>query len=259
MKNIPIIQITKTRATVAKRLNKGFTLLELMIVVAILAVISGMVISTYSGEQRNNAQYQVAQHEMEQLRQAIIRFQKDNLTPISSSRTSAADLSFLFEAVNSDPDYLWNKDYQLGWHGPYMSGGDSGLVDIGDELELDGTGNPVSIDSAAIELQRAVPDPFTLAPVANDSAMVTNPPCSENGSNERCLFDWRFVGQVKADTPHAKFGRPYLVFDLTDTDRARIVSMGSNGVYNSAANSESGSEPQVCSPIGDDLVRCIYR
>jgi hypothetical protein len=191
----------------------------------------------------------VAHHEMEQLRQAIIRFQKDNL--IVNSRGSAADLSFLFEEGSFDE---WNKDYQLGWRGPYMSGGDSGLVDIGDELGLDGSGNPVSIDSAAIELQRAIPDPFTLAPIAaNGTAMVTNPPCSENDDNERCLFDWRFVGQSGDESPYAKFGRPYLVFDLTDKERARIVSMGSNGVY------ESESAAQVCNPSGDDIVRCIYQ
>lgn len=247
----------------AKRVNKGFTLLELMIVVAILAVISGMVISTYSGEQRNNAQYQVAHHEMEQLRQAIIRFQKDNL--IVSSRTSAADLSFLFEKGSLDE---WNKDYQLGWRGPYMSGGDSGLVDIGDYLELDGSGNPKSGNKVAHRYQRAVPDPFTLAPITNGTAMVTNPPCSENSINEECLFDWRFVGQTNDDdTPHAKFGRPYLVFCLGEKRRARIVSMGSNGEYESAIPSPDSCDPDpsnppsntICNPSGDDIVRCIYR
>ena len=252
MKNTPVIQMTKIGVTVAKRLNKGFTLLELMIVVAILAVISGMVISTYSGEQRNNAQYQVAHHEMEQLRQAIIRFQKDNL--IVATRTSAADLSFLFEKGSLDE---WNKDYQLGWHGPYMSGGDSGLADIGNDLLFTGAGQAHVIINTntgeAHKRQRAIPDPFTLAPVANGAATVSNPPCIENNgnANDQCLFDWRFVGQSDSDTPHAKFGRPYLVFDLADKDRARIVSMGSNGVYDSAA--------QVCNPSGDDIVRCIYR
>ena len=235
-----------SKPVVFKRLNQGFTLLELMVVVAILAVISGMVVSSYSGQQRSDAQYQVAQHEMEQVRQAIIRFQKDNL--IAVTQTSAADLSFLFEkGMLAD----WNKDYALGWRGPYMSGGDSGLVDIGDELALDGSGNPVSINSVAIELQRAVPDPFTLAPVANNVARATNPPCNENSSNDQCLFDWRLVGQSGSDTPHAKFGRPYLVFDLTDKSRARIVSMGVNGIYDSGLD--------VCNASGDDIVRCIYQ
>ena len=246
MKNKPIIQVTKVGATVAQRLNQGFTLLELMIVVAILAVISGMVISTYSGQQRSNAQYQVAQHEMEQLRQAIIRFQKDNL--IAVTRTSAVDLSFLFEKGSLAN---WNKDYQLGWRGPYMSGGDSGLVDIGDNLKLDGAGRSEIVDSAAHQLQRAIPDPFTKAPIANGNAVVTNPPCSENTNNNQCLLDWRLLGQATADSPHAKFGRPYLVFDLAEKLRARIVSMGANGIYDSEAN--------VCSASGDDIVRCIYQ
>jgi prepilin-type N-terminal cleavage/methylation domain-containing protein len=238
----------KISVVVSKSLNKGFTLIELLVVVAILAVISGMVISNYSGQQRSNAQYQVAQHEMEQVRQAIIRFQKDNL--IAVARTSAADLSFLFEKGSLDD---WNKDYELGWRGPYMSGGDSGLVDIGDNLKLDGSDKPEIVDSGAHQRQRAIPDPFTLAPIDNGNAIVANPPCSENTSNNQCLFDWRFVGQANADSPHAKFGRPYLIFDLTDKDRARIVSMGSNGIY------DSDSAAQICSASGDDIVRCIYQ
>ena len=126
---------------------------------------------------------------MEQLRQTIIRFQKDNL--IAATRTSAVDLSFLFEKGSLGD---WNKGYQLGWRGPYMTGGDSRLVDIGDAILLSGVGQPHVATTKPHQRQRAAPAPFTLA-TANGIAIASNPPCTENNNNNQCVFDWRFVGQ----------------------------------------------------------------
>ena len=224
----------------------GFTLLELLTVVSILAIISGVGISSFNSQQGSDAQYKIAEYEMEQLRQSLIRFQEDNL--IVPIRSSAADLGFLFDRGSLSE---WDIDYQRGWRGPYQVGGDGGFVDVGDNLQLTGVGKPEVIDSAPETLVRAVPDPFRLASVYNDEPGISSPPCVENSSNDQCLFDWRFVGQSDTDSPHELFGRPYLVFDLDDRDKARIISMGSNGIYESASS--------TCNPSGDDIVKCLYK
>ena len=226
--------------------SRGFTLLELLLVVAILAVLSGIAMISFQGGIRSDAKATAARFEMEQLRQSLINYKRDNA--VFPSRTSVVDLGFLFTA--GDSAALWNQDYQIGWRGPYMTSGDKGVVDIGDNIQLDGTGAPHVISSGVLSLQRAIPDPFSLRPVFNSSPVASSPACSENTANTLCLFDWRFVGSIGGDTPHAQFGRPYLVFDLNDVSKARIVSMGANGVFESAGT--------LCTAGGDDLLLCLY-
>ena len=91
---------------------------------------------------------------------------------------------------------------------------------------------------------------FVLRPVFNGSSVAANPACSENSANTRCLFDWRFIGSADSESPHTQFGRPYLVFDLEDVTKARIVSMGANGIFESVATG--------CAAGGDDLLLCLY-
>lgn len=241
----------------------GFTMIELLLVVSILAIVGSIVIVNFtSGDNsvRSNVKETSARFEMEQLRQALLNYKKDNFSfPIP---TSTVDLSFLFDNPYNESDSLhsWNNDYQSGWRGPYLTTGDSGVVDIGDSL--DGSGDPHIISTAAKKLQRAVPDPFTQYPVYNNSQsnncvvyLDGTIGVDENSGNENCLFDWRPVGSDDGVEPFLKFGRPYLVFDLNNISKARIVSMGENGIYESGTV-EPGENCQD-SREGDDLMLCL--
>ena len=251
--------------------QNGFTMIELLLVVSILAIVGGIVIVNFAGGDnsvRSNVKETSARFEMEQLRQALLNYKKDNFS--FPGRTSLADLSFLFDQ-GSDSD--WNNDYQSGWRGPYLTTGASGVVDIGDSLDVDGSGNAHIISTAAEKLQRAVPDPFTQYPVYNNSQsnncvvyLDGTIGVDENSANENCLFDWRPVGSDDGVEPFLKFGRPYLVFELNDISKARIVSMGGNGVYElgvekfqkdscSDIQKEIIEQPQNERP--DDLILCL--
>ena len=73
----------------------GFTLLELLTVIAVMAVLGGVVMSNYNVSVQVNARSQAAEYEMEQIRQSLLNFKQDNL--IYPNQTSAADVGFLFE------------------------------------------------------------------------------------------------------------------------------------------------------------------
>ncbi|MBC8412807.1 MAG: prepilin-type N-terminal cleavage/methylation domain-containing protein [Nitrospira sp.] len=240
--------------SITKNINQsGFTLLELVVVVAILAVIAGAIIWSPASRIGDTAKIEAARFEMEQIRQTLLRFRQDN--QIFPVQNSAADISFLFEQGTL---VSWRVDYKTGWRGPYLSGGDSGRVDIGDNLKLDGSGLPYVIDTTAVTLQRAIPDPFAYAPVNNGEIRPNlDTPCSEVAANSACLFDWRLVGQASTDQPISRYGRPYLFFDLNNTSLARIVSMGEDGIYQSGVITACSNKYTVTG-TNDDLVLCIF-
>lgn len=228
--------------------TSGFTLLEMLLVVSILAILGAVLMHTMRTGVKVDQQQQIARFEMEQIRRALLRYRADVGGLTSGLMNSPADFGFLFDTTNT-----WDPDYQTGLRGPYISGGDTGLVDIGDDLGLDGSGAPQVVVNAAHTGERGIPDPFVLAAVENNNPRpLLKEPCIETAANNLCVLDWRFVGQGDTDAPHARFGRPYLLFDI-GTAHARIVSMGPNGVYE---NDESLTCPP--NPNGDDLVLCLY-
>ena len=262
----------------------GFTMIELLLVVSILAIVGSIVIVNFAGGDnsvRSNVKETSARFEMEQLRQALLNYKKDNFSfPSDDELKSPANLEFLFNRERGDggEDEQYNIEYQRGWRGPYLTTGDGGVVDIGDDLEFNGSGDPHIISTAAEKLQRAVPDPFTQHPVYNNSqsnncVVYLNGTIGvdENSGNENCLFDWRPLGSDDGVEPFLKFGRPYLVFDLDDLSKARIVSMGENGIYelgvekfqkdscsyiqNEINKIKEDPDPQNLPP--DDLILCL--
>jgi prepilin-type N-terminal cleavage/methylation domain-containing protein len=265
--------------------QQGFTLLELMVVVAIMAALGGMV--SYSGESRiSDAKLTAAKAEMQSIRAALVAYKRDNFEfPDSSDgsdsldkreRTSAADVYFLFSPESStslegsSTIMSWDADYQRGWRGPYLVGGDTGLVDIGGDLiftdgQYSGGGTVYTVVAGVLKFQRAIPDPFTAFPVVDgvENPNISNR-CIENSENDNCLLDWRLLGgqgdsenNIPPYAPLSRLGRPYLFFNLNNRDKARIVSMGANGRYEGSSDGTESSCADFV-PGGDDIIVCLY-
>jgi prepilin-type N-terminal cleavage/methylation domain-containing protein len=106
--------------------RRGFTLLELLMVVAILATIAGGVLATMEGVE-GRATDEVTTHELGQLRDALLAFKRDlgalpNQGPFAQASPDEEDLSQLL--VNplpaSDPLSRWDPERRRGWRGPYL-------------------------------------------------------------------------------------------------------------------------------------------
>lgn len=248
-----IKQIFKRRDALAYRRVSGFTLLELLVVVGIMAALAGVAYTT-SGSRISDSKLIAADSEMLNIRAALLRYRQDNF--VFPDQDSAVDAGFLFDQLDAD---AWDPDYQRGWRGPYLHSGDSGLVDVGDGIGLNGAGAPHTVVTAAHKRQRAIPDPFVAFPVTKGSEKPNlGAICDDSPvANDACLFDWRLLGQSDVDDPVSRRGRPYFLFDLND-EGARIVSLGPNGIYdNSTAPSVGLCPPTTEAVVGDDIVLCL--
>lgn len=216
---------------------RGFTLLELLVVIVVLAALGGGVIVSI-GNTRESALRQVAQMEMQKIKQALLLYRQD--TGNFPALANPADFSALYDTTQT-----WEPSTGRGLRGPYLTVSGEGLVDIGDGLAGDGSGSPVS--GSTLANVRGVADPFVIRPAAPGSGL----PCDETATNSPnyCLLDWR---TAPGTTTHTRWGRPYLLFDLSVPARARLVSMGPDGRYD-------GVNATDCAPNGDDLVLCLLR
>jgi prepilin-type N-terminal cleavage/methylation domain-containing protein len=229
----------------------GFTLLEMVVVIAILASLAGSVVLSMEGAEEM-ADEQIARSEMMDIRKALLQFRQD--TGHFPVPASPADFSALYEITS---EAIWNIDTGRGWRGPYLSGVRDGLVDIGDNLTAGGAGDPAL--GSEIARQSGVADPFAHpnAPDA-DGCTAIEPP------NDGCLLEWRDVAN---EEDRDLWGRPYLLFDLADTQRARIVSLGANGRYECDRDADNDCDASdvtitgddLCTPRGDDIVVCLLR
>ena len=96
-----------------------------------------------------------------------------------------------------------------------------GTCDIGDDLNTDGSGSPTLGDT--IENVMGIADPFLASPDGD-------------------YFHW---SRTSDETPIQRLGRPYLAFDLSDQNNARIVGLGPNRRYDLG--------------FGDDVVFYLFR
>lgn len=200
--------------------SSGFTFIELIVVILILSVLAGASIAAFGPDFIEDKQQTATLYEMSQIRDAILKFKRDNPTHDlnASNLCSPADASFLFTADYSTDDVCddaaegtlsgWDPDYRIGWNGPYISR----------------RGNPTRSISGAIQHDGSVTSGSAIdnVPVLTDAY--------DNGGN------------------------PYYFFDL-DGDEARIVSFGENGSYDSAATTCDTALTNAEST--DDLVLCL--
>jgi prepilin-type N-terminal cleavage/methylation domain-containing protein len=217
--------------------NSGFTLLELLIVVAVLATLAGGVILSLGGIE-DDTSLNLSKNEMLEIKKALIRFKQDtgflprqgpfDLAPPNGSGVvplpvegenwfkSPANFSQIYEnPLASTTHFLraWNPDTSRGWRGPYLTQHGEGLVDLGNGLNADGTGSPIAGTTLLLNI-RGVADPFVMQPE----------PCPPLGN----CFVWRTIASSPA---HFRWGRPYFLFNLNDPLQARIVGMGADGTY----------------------------
>ena len=218
------------------RLATGFTLLELIIVVAILATLAGGVVLMV-GQTEEITQGQIGLVEMSEIREAIVQFKRDtgylpkqgpfDLTtnggavppPVEGEDwfNSPANFSQLFQNPLANTGHSlasWNPDTKRGWRGPYLTTSGEGRVDVGSNLNLDGSGDPQA--GSLLNDVFGIADPFYSSPKGSYFVWATNPTAP----------------------PYSRFGRPYFVFDLHDPQKARIVGMGPNRQYDQGAQDD---------------------
>ncbi len=201
----------------------GFTLLELLAVIALMAVVAGTAVLAYEGVQ-DQGRHDATRFEIAEIRNALLQFRRDSGSndlpgqgayvcedpanpgkinpdlanlPSEAGSTDAAKLAWCESPANfwmlfADPSGSgWNPDTRRGWHGPY--------------------------------LQRK-------------SALM-----SYAGVDNL----WVITDAYQAN---------YLMLDLDDADKARLVSLGPD-------KTDNNPTPGTCQLAGggDDTVLCLLR
>jgi prepilin-type N-terminal cleavage/methylation domain-containing protein len=276
--------------------SDGFTLLEMLAVVAILALLAGGAVLAVT-QTKEDTELQVARSEMLAIKQAALKFKLDTgylpkqgpfeLAPaagapcIATNSNGAAPLPIgqtregycspanfyqLYQnplAGTGHPLEQWNPDTLRGWRGPYLTREGEGFVDIGDNLQSNGVGNPVA--GTLREDLFGVTDPFVAA----------RGTCQDPNNPVLCYLGWSPAPNIQTAS---RWGRPYYLFDpddagLGDTKEARIVSGGPNATYDCDRDNNSvcdaadvnGATYPLCAPpapggkLSDDLILCLLR
>jgi prepilin-type N-terminal cleavage/methylation domain-containing protein len=167
----------------------GFTLLELTVVVAILAIVAGVAVMSLS-DTEETAKGQVSLHEVQQLKATLLQFRRDtghfpgqgpfarvadggqvpNAVDAAWFQSPANAWQFWDEPCKAIEDPCtganrimpWNIDSGRGWRGPYLSRAGEGYVDIGGDLNPDDPDSPLT--GTLLENVPAIADPFDARP-----------------------------------------------------------------------------------------------
>jgi len=243
----------------ANRGSSGYTLLELLLVAAILSIVAGTVLLTYQGADET-ALLRVARTELTEVRKAILQFRHDtgylpktgpfDLVGRGGRIDPTVDAHWPLEAPGNAANRIaWFESpanfYQLfdlppafvaqyglrfdantghGYRGPYLSRHGEGWVIVGSSLQRNGAGDPAV--GSALAAMPGVADPFPRQTPAGE------------------LFSWTDTA-LAAGATSLELGRPYLYFVATGPPC--LLCLGPNGSYDSSAggiNTKSG---------GDDL------
>lgn len=235
-------RVCTTHANCAPALQRGFTLMELLVVIALLALLSVGALLSYDGvnEQANE---QIARAEMANISKALKQYKRDvGSYPV---RQHAADFTFLLADAFWDGasyDVLpeedkWDIDSARGWRGPYLENTGDGYVEVGAGLGFDGSGSPIA-GAVVAEPMRSVADPFTRLP-------------------DGVYFVWRPCPTCDPIDAAEKHGRPYYLFDLDQPKKARLVSAGPNGLLEAGVLAAASCADIYDTATGDDIILCL--
>ncbi len=237
--------------------SAGFTLLELLVVIALLLVVAGAASIAYEGVQ-DQGRYDAAQFEMAEIRKALLQFRRDsgsNHFPgqgvYDCNSLEMEDIAKANDPAGSDtwPTGAPSADSNLAdWQEWCNSPANFWMLFIN---PLDDITNTPSDEENAwnIDTRRGWNGPYLqrksgYVDIGNDvsTAGTGNPAAgtlnanawgiaspyetSPIGAND--YFSWR---SNISDDDYEKHGTPYLLFDLDDEDQARIVSLAADHDY----------------------------
>jgi prepilin-type N-terminal cleavage/methylation domain-containing protein len=126
----------KNRLTNSKRKNAGFTLLELVVVVAVMGLISSMAMDVYT-DNTNQARYDLTKKRVEEIRYAIIGDDSRSLNGQPTISGFIADTGKVpseirqlilkeyceddpWQVTDSDCTSTWVDQTEYNWKGPYL-------------------------------------------------------------------------------------------------------------------------------------------
>lgn len=213
--------------------RRSFTLLELLVVISILATLAGVLLVSLSGVQ-HKASGDLTVHELAQVKAAILGFRADTgflpkqgpfaLTSDGGSVPVPAEGEAWFDspanftqvlinplAGTGHPLETFNPDTRRGWRGPYLTRSAEGAVVVGDGLALDGRSGNLDQGTLLAALP-SIADPFPRSPLTAGIGVV---------------FNWTNA----SGDPLPQHGRPFLLFDLADPNRARVIGLGPDGRF----------------------------
>ncbi len=264
----------------------GFTLLELLVVTAVLAILAGAVINSYSGIQEQG-QYDVAVYEMAEIRKALIEFRRDsgsNDFPgqgiYDCSLPALYSTAQLNETSTGDnwPSGAPSANSNLSdWQDWCSHPANFWMLFINPYDELSTTNNEeggwnrdtkrgwngpyLKRNAGFVDIYDTIAsdgDPSSGYAVI-DIWGIASPFISSNPT-----YLWRSVAG-DADTDLEQFGSPYFMFDLDDDGNnpsspnpARLVSLATNNSYDGDNNSDC-SQSQNQNGLPHDHVLCLLR
>jgi prepilin-type N-terminal cleavage/methylation domain-containing protein len=203
--------------------QQGFTLLELLIVVSVIAIIAGVSLMSYSNT-RSDSEDRAVRIEMQQLQQAVIRYFSDQNTYVNGTTASSpSDISFLIDMAPS-----WDPDYRKGWRGPYLKRSVtkvSGLVES--DLSFNGDGDPSSGGEVDVPIKN---DPY-LQPGGRD--------------NPYLFFDMN------------RLNRTARIVSM-GADGIYESPLGCDASKDDRADPNYCSYEDLCEAQGDDRIVCVY-
>jgi prepilin-type N-terminal cleavage/methylation domain-containing protein len=229
------------------KINQGFTLLELMVVISLMAAIAGVAVLAYE-DTYVQAELDATKYEMAELRKALLQFKRD-VGSFPNDLLQLGIYSASAVTANGDSYLKWDKDTHGGWNGPYLNDANDGWVKISDTCQV-----ATDDGAACTPFSGTITEIKTLADEFNHSPRDFNITPNDPGDD---FFLWRACtdnGDVACKVRES-WGQPYLYFDANDENYARIVSMGPDGIFNSKDNAVD--PVKKCIPQNDDIVVCL--
>ncbi|MCH2060608.1 MAG: type II secretion system GspH family protein [Verrucomicrobiales bacterium] len=238
--------------------NKAFTLLELLIVVAILAIIGGAVIVAYKGT-GDTAEENLVEQRLAGMKQALLNFRQDmgyfpgegplgdtaTVEPVAGQLADYDTMSAVEKSLWRNHElnhwmlyfrpndtaiankWVFDSDAKRGWNGPYLNA-KSGLL-----LDNAGTLASAFVGGGETDALLSVDDAFGRS----------------NGSDDSSPLYWRIINNPDI-TQNARFGRPIAFIEevVTGTPDMRVyllVSFGKNGKFEFQGIAENNGDDAI--------------